>query len=258
MSQEPSSSQPHPPEPHNKTEADDLMRGNVEYGADLNLNQLHASILREKDEPIDGLEPMPLWLVLMFALLIFWGGAYLSKFSGGFDPMVYEENEVAYGPNIGGGAVVKTVDPIAIGKRLYTINCASCHQATGLGVAGQYPPVVGAELVLGTDGYGENHLGLILLHGLAGPLKVAGTLYNGNMPAWETTLKDDQIAHILTFMRQEWGNQAPPVSPEGIAALRAQYASRGANAWSDEELRKVPAAALAVATPAAAAAPAKP
>lgn len=251
MSADPSHvSSSHTPLPQTKEEADHLMRGNPD-DEDISVTGLHATILREKEDPVDGEEPVPSWLIILFGLLIFWGGAYMFQYSGGFKGDVYDETAVAYGQHIGGGSVAKVVDPIASGKRLYTVNCASCHQAGGGGVAGQYPPVAGADLVLSQGGYGENHLVKVMLHGLVGPLQVSGAMYNGNMPGWAGSLKDEQIAHILTFMRQEWGNQAGAISKEGIAAIRAEMASR-TDPWTDAELRKIPAAAVAVgAAPAA-------
>ena len=170
-------------------------------------------------------------------------------YSGGFDSNVYNEEEVAYGPQKG-GSTAKAVDPVALGKRLYTVNCASCHQPTGQGAAGQYPPLVGSDIVLSKNGYGENHLVRVMLEGLAGHFNVCGGSYNGNMPAWASNLKDEQIAYILTYIRQEWGNQAGPITPEAVASVRKETADRS-SPWSDEELKAI--APQAVGTPATAA-----
>jgi mono/diheme cytochrome c family protein len=214
----------------------------LEYGEDVDVEKIHAAILREKQEPQDGLEPLPLWLVLSFSIVIFWGGGYLFFYSGGFKHDVYEEKQITWGP-VTGAAVAKTIDPIAIGKRLYTANCAACHQSTGQGIAGQYPPLVDSEYVLGTQGWGTNHLVKLVLNGLQGPITVKGQPYNGNMPAQKDILKDDQIAYILTYIRQEWGNSAPPITLEQVAAIRAQVANRR-NPWTDAELRAIPASDL--------------
>ena len=53
-------------------------------GEGLNVRDVHGAILREKDDPRDGYEPIPLWLVSVFMALVFWAGAYLSFYSGGF------------------------------------------------------------------------------------------------------------------------------------------------------------------------------
>jgi len=107
-------------------------------GEGLNVRDVHGAILREKDDPRDGYEPIPLWLVSVFMALVFWAGAYLSFYSGGFQSDVFDPVQVSWA---GGGAVVKgPPDPMVVGKRLFTANCVACHQPTGLGVAGQFPP----------------------------------------------------------------------------------------------------------------------
>jgi mono/diheme cytochrome c family protein len=207
----------------------------------MDLQKVHAAILREKDDPQDGLEPVPLWMITLFFVIIFWAGGYLFFYSGGFRADVYDHTQITWGPVQGGPA--KTVDPIAVGKRLYTANCSSCHGASGLGQEGVYPPLAGSEYVLSTQGWGENHLAKILLNGLAGPLVVKGKTYNNNMQAWKDQLSDEQIANILTYIRQEWGNNAGPITKEGIAAVRAEVGTRRAP-WSEAELRTIPPAAL--------------
>ena len=78
-----------------------------------------------------------------------------------------------------------------------------------------------------------------MLHGLQGPVKVAGATYNAEMPAWKQ-LKDRDIAAVLTYIRQEWGNRSAPVSEALIADTRKQTASR-ATAWTAPELESVAA-----------------
>ena len=188
-------------------------------GEGLNVRDVHGAILREKDDPRDGYEPIPLWLVSIFMALVFWAGAYLSFYSGGFQSDVFDPSQVSWA---GGGAVAKgPPDPMVVGKRLYTANCVACHQPTGQGVAGQFPTLVDSEWVVGGDWVGDNHLVKILLHGLQGAIQVKGSTYNGAMPPWKQ-LKDEQIALILTYIRNEWGNNAPAITATQVAAIRAE------------------------------------
>ena len=145
--------------------------------------------------------------------------------------------------------------PADKGKKIFSANCATCHQPTGLGVAGQYPPLAGSEYVNG----GTRRLGMILLKGLQGPLTVKGAHYGSAvMQPWEKTLTDEKIADVLTYIRQDWGNTAGPVAPEGIAALRKELAGR-AESWTEADLQAVPAEAdLPGGAPAAPGAAAKP
>ena len=165
-------------------------------------------------------------------LALCWGAFYLAFNSGGFSQDVYESNAVNWA---GGGAqVAVVVDPKVAGKRLYTQNCAVCHQASGMGVAGQFPPLVGSEWVNYDTKHGENHLVLILLHGHQGPMNVMGSVYNNAMPQWKQ-LADDQIADILTYIRTDWGNKGDAVSPSYVAQLRKEHNDQS-EAWAQSQL----------------------
>jgi len=222
-----------------------------ELSSDMNVAQVHGSIMREQAEPRDGYEPVPLWLITVFFCIVFWSGLYLAFNSGGFRADVFDPKLVAWA---GGGAAVETgpPDPMVVGKRLFTQNCVVCHQTTGLGVAGQFPPLAGSEWVVGGDWHGDNHLVKILLQGLQGPIQVKGNTYNNAMPPWKQ-LKDEQIAAILTYIRAEWGNAAPPITPEFVKQIRDETAQRS-DPWTQQELQAIPAAKV----PAADAAPAAP
>jgi len=233
----------------------------AELGSEMNVAKVHGSILRERAEPQDGYEPIPLWLITFFFSVIFAAGLYLAYNSGGFRSDVYNASLVSW---TGGGstAPVGPPDPMVLGRRLYTANCVACHQTTGLGVAGQFPTLVGSEWVVSAEWHGENHLVKVLLHGLQGVVQVKGNTYNGAMPPW-SQLKDDQIASILTYIRNEWGNSAPPITADFVKTIREQNVAR-TEPWSQKELQAIPALKIpaggippdAPATPAAAPAPA--
>lgn len=185
----------------------------------------------DNNEPKNSM--LPTWMYWVFALLLIWGGAYLMRYSGGFSGEVYDESAVTYGPVTGAAAAVE--DPKVLGARVYKANCAQCHQATGLGVEGQYPPLAGSEFVLGS----EAHVIRILLHGLVGPITVKGKPYNGNMAPWKDVLDDKKIANVLTYIRSDWGNTASAITPEMVAAVRKQEAARTAS-WTEKELEASP------------------
>ena len=117
------------------------------------------------------------------------------------------------------------------GKQVYATTCAACHQATGEGVAGVFPPLVGSEWVTGD----ESKLALIILHGVTGPIEVAGETYNGMMPPWGGTMKDADIAAVITYVRSAWGNKAAPITAAKVASLRASHSSR-TTPWTAAEL----------------------
>ena len=142
------------------------------------------SSVEEEVEPKEELPqpetaPLPLWLIWLIGLGLFWGGAYLFSFSGGFKADVFE-----YEPKFGvqGGGSRLPADPKVVGKALFSANCITCHQANGEGLPGQYPPLAGSEVETGDA---TNQLIAIVLKGLQGPVEIKGKPYNNAMQAWE-------------------------------------------------------------------------
>ena len=213
----------------------------MDYGETEDVQQVHAAIQREKTEPRVGLEPLSIWLIGVYGLAVFFGGAYLGRYSGGFSGESLDFGnspqaiKAAAGPG-GAGATVAEAGPKERGKKIYMANCATCHQATGQGVAGQYPPLAGSEYVLGST----RRLGMIILKGLEGPITVKGQQYGSAvMQPWEKTLTDAKIADVMTYVRQEWGNSASTVAPEGVAALRKEIAGHPGS-YHEADLKAVP------------------
>ena len=120
------------------------------------------------------------------------------------------------------------------GKQVFSTTCAACHQATGEGVPGVYPPLAGSEWVNGD----EAKVIRILLHGVTGPIEVAGETFNSMMPPWGATLKDADIAAVLTYARSTWGNKGAPITAAKVASIRAATASR-TTPWTATELAAV-------------------
>lgn len=206
--------------------------------SDMNVAHVHGSILREQAEPRDGYEPISLWLITFCFGLIFWAGMYLVMNSGGFRADVYNTNLVAWDGAGSGPATQGPPDPMVVGRRIFTQYCAVCHQTTGLGVAGQFPPLVDSEWVLSREWHGDNHLVKIVLNGLQGPITVKGNPYNNAMAPWGGVLNDEQVAAVLTYIRNEWGNSAPPITPEFVAEVRGQVEGRN-EAWTQKELQAI-------------------
>lgn len=202
-------------------------RQGMDYGETADVHQVHAAIQREKREPRVGLEPLSLWLIAIYGLAIFFGGAYLGRFSGNFsgdglDPLSGppSKKNVVNGP---GGGQTTELSQADRGKKIFSANCAVCHQPNGLGAQGQgYPPLAGSEIVTG----GSRRVGMIVLKGLTGPITVKGVQYGtAVMQPWDKTLSDAKIADVITYIRQEWGNKASAVSAAQIAALRKELAN---------------------------------
>jgi mono/diheme cytochrome c family protein len=120
------------------------------------------------------------------------------------------------------------------GARLFAVNCAPCHQLTGLGLGDTIPPLAGSEWVTGS----ESRLLRVILGGLTGEIEVQGEMFKGAMPGWGPLLDDNQVAAIASYIRRSWGNKAAPVTAAAVAQLRRGSADRK-TPWTAEELRKI-------------------
>lgn len=118
------------------------------------------------------------------------------------------------------------------GKTVYATTCAACHQLTGLGSEGQFPPLAGSEWV-NEDG----KLLRIILHGLSGPVQVAGKAYDGAMPGWGAILTNAEVAAVATYVRSSWGNKAKPLTAAKVASVRKS--TKRTTPWTAAELAKV-------------------
>ncbi len=119
------------------------------------------------------------------------------------------------------------------GAALYAKSCASCHGPRGLGIEAKAPPLIDSPIVEGSP----TRLTRIVLHGLTGPIVVHGRRYDMQMPGLGS-LKDEQVAAILTYLRRAWGHRATPVTPRDVAAVRRLSADRR-RPWTIEELDAV-------------------
>src|SRR5438093_2055895 len=223
----------------------------MDYGEQADVQQVHAAVQREKREPRVGAEPLSIWLIAIYGLAVFFGGAYLGRYSGNFtsgglDPMGAPPpaKKAAAGP--AGAEQVAALSPDDRGKKVFSANCQTCHQANGLGVSGKYPPFAGSEFTTG----GSRRPAMIVLKGWQGPVTVKGQQFGtAVMQPWDKTLTDQKIADVLTYERSEWGNSASAVTAEQIAALRKELANHP-ESFSAPALRAAPDTDLAGGAPA--------
>lgn len=207
--------------------------------------QLHDSVRRENALPREGNGTLGVSIIVVSALVLIFGGGQLFSGANGFSDSIYISDyyQAAPRPSLGGDggdvAAVAWIDSwTKDGKKVYG-NCIACHQASGLGIPGQFPPLIGSEWV---DG-GTTRIGAILLHGINGSFKVGGQAYNGLMPAW-STLPDEKIAQVATYVRREFGSlpegQDGVVTTEMIKAAREQFSGR-VLPYQEAELLAIPA-----------------
>jgi len=112
-------------------------------------------------------------------------------------------------------------DP-ARGAAEFATTCSACHQTTGMGIPGAYPPLKGNLVVLDADP--AKHIDVVL-HGLQGQ-DVGGTVYPGAMPPFSGLLNNSQIADIINHERSSWGNNGRKISASDVKARRAAGAQR--------------------------------
>jgi mono/diheme cytochrome c family protein len=200
--------------------------------SDDSIQQVHAQLQSSKPEKAEGYSKLPLVLLGLMCSVIFFGSVYLVHYSIRFDPLVTNEHASREKP---GAVKAVALTRAQLGKKVYDTTCITCHQANGLGVPGQYPPLAGSEWATGS----EERVIRIVLHGLSGPIKVHDKEYNNVMAPLGAALKDEQIANVISYVRASWGNAASEVQPETVAKVRADTAGRTAY-WTAAELEKIP------------------
>ncbi|MDR3404304.1 MAG: copper-containing nitrite reductase [Chthoniobacter sp.] len=104
------------------------------------------------------------------------------------------------------------------GKRVFLQTCFACHQPTGLGLPGVFPPLAKSDYLMADKS--RSIMGVI--KGNSGPMKVNGLDYNGVMPP--VMLNDEQIANVLTYVRNSFGNEGEAVTVEEVSKVHAEIA----------------------------------
>jgi nitrite reductase (NO-forming) len=156
------------------------------------------------------------------------GALGMLKVAGDKDPMIYtgKQSDTVYLPE---GAAIQTMpqatappksaargmnERMVAGKSVYTQNCAACHQMDGSGLKAAFPPLAGSDFLMSD----KSRAIRTVLEGLAGKVTVNGAQYDGIMPA--LGLNDEDIANVLTYVRNSWGNKGDEVSPSDVRGLR--------------------------------------
>ena len=117
--------------------------------------------------------------------------------------------------------------------------CVTCHQADGEGLSGSgFPPLAGSKWVEGS----KERAIKIVLKGLQGPIEVKGETYPGQVPmtAFENLLTDEEVAAVLTFVRNSFGNDASPISPDEVTEVSEAIEDKEGFYTADELLEQHP------------------
>jgi mono/diheme cytochrome c family protein len=119
---------------------------------------------------------------------------------------------------------------LANGAAVFNRICVVCHQANGAGVPNVFPPLAGSSIATAPD---PKLIIRIVLNGLQGPIEVSGKPFANVMPPQGPVLSDKDIADVLSYVRQSFGNAAPAVTPDAVAAIRAKVSSHGPWTWAE-------------------------
>ena len=201
----------------------DVLEGNVPV-----LVNSFGGAVESKWEPsrAETPSPAPTWAWVLVIMLVAYGLYYgvqhwnppaevLAATVGPVGDVAHDS--VAMDASVGAAGQESAVSFDAeLGATVYSANCSSCHQPTGLGLPGVFPPIAGDPVVNADDP--AEHI-QIVLGGLQGK-EIGGVAYVSPMPAFGGLLTDDQIAAVINYQRTSFGNDAPLTTPEEVAALR--------------------------------------
>jgi len=193
----------------------------------------HVELSKNKHEPTKNFLIAPLVFVFVFGCLIFVCSIQLAHSTNSFQlhppvevvELTPEEKESQ-----------RLERKFSSGEKIFAARCASCHQANGLGIAGQFPPLAGSEWVSADPGVITN----IILKGLKGEILVKGEKYGTsaavNMAA--VPISDREIANVSTYVRQAWGNSSDEVSEDFVKQVRADYSNKQ-DQWTGDALKSL-------------------
>lgn len=184
--------------------------------------EIQARQRRENPDPTEANRPIPTAVLVLIGVLVVFGALYIlfediNVPSDWGDGRVAADLEVPRKEAQAGAAAID-------GASLFSSLCAACHQATGQGLPGVFPPLAGSGRAQGN----EAALAAVVLHGISGSLTTQAGTFNGMMPSFKDQLDDAQLAAVLTFVRSQWGNAAGPVPAASVAAARAEHQARTA------------------------------
>ncbi len=186
---------------------------------------------RENPDPHEKNRPVPRLIIAIVSLLLIWSVSYILLSHPSDDASLGDSRTMATLTGKPGAKPGGAVD----GAQIYAAQCIACHQATGAGLPGVFPPLAGSEWVLAKDTVTPS----IVLHGITGKLTVKGTAYNGAMPSFKDKLNDAEIAAVLSYVRSNFGNSADKISADTVKTVRDGSKDRTQPWNGDDELAKL-------------------
>jgi mono/diheme cytochrome c family protein len=200
--------------------------------SDEDLMSSHEKLLETPPDEAGRYRLLPIGILFTLSGLILFSGTYLNRYAGHYSPLIF--NETAKPTS--GEAVAAPVDPVVLGQKEFQNICITCHQATGQGMPGVYPPLAGSEWVNGSP----ERVIRIVLYGLKGEIHVEGHDFSaaampvfGQEPASPYNWSDDKIAAVLTYVRQAFGNKSGPITTDQVDAVKKAVGTRAEMSEAD-------------------------
>ena len=185
----------------------------------------YASRAGDEFEPVraETPAPVPTWAWVLSLAVVAWGLYYLTS--------EYREHASALAASaptqpVASVALESTANQDdraeALGAQVFGNYCAACHQLSGEGVVGVFPPLRGDPVVTAPDP--TEHI-RVVLDGLSDKV-IGGVAYAAAMPGFGSQLSDEQVAAVLSHERSSWSNAAPAVTSDEVASVRAASARK--------------------------------
>jgi len=214
------------------------------------LDRIHAAVKREKADQAPSNAPAPMWAIFMLMIVSIIAGGQLGQ-----NPFNATVVDVRPGGSGGGDTLDPFQTAMKKGSSGYSV-CGGCHQGNGNGIPGQFPPLAGSEWVQG----GTERLIRVAQHGLVGAITVKGQGYNtpGGMMGFGAAMSAQDLANVLTYVRNSWGNEGTMITKEMVEKVRSE--EKRATQWTEADLKPfadknvpgdIPAGPGATAAPAA-------
>lgn len=125
-------------------------------------------------------------------------------------------------------------DSMKRGQAVYSRTCIACHQPTGMGLPPVFPPLAGSEWIAKSASIAVRNI----TNGMQGPVTVKGVTYNSMMPP-VAGLTDKDIADVVTYVNNSFGNTGASVTEAEVTAIKKKYADRK-TMWTAAEYEKEP------------------
>lgn len=168
--------------------------------------------------------------ITLMALFLGFGVSYLALKTDNTNLSPGDSRTVEATPDTNASADPQDLSALmAKGKQVYTTTCQACHQAHGAGIPGVFPPLTESEWVKGP----ATRIVAILLYGLQGEITVKGQTFKGVMPPLKDQLDTEDLAAVVTYVRNSFGNKADPVTTSVVQSVKELTQDRKSS-WNGE------------------------